>query len=92
MIDVMKIGGITGWLRASTLAHTQNLRMSSHLWPETSAQHLCCIPTAHWLEYTDWWNVVLQEPLQIQNGMAFTDGAIGTGGSWNEEIISRYLI
>jgi len=92
MIDVMKIGGITGWLRASTLAHTHNLRMSSHLWPETSAQLLCCTPTAHWLEYTDWWNVVLQEPLQIQNGMAFTEGATGTGVSWNEEIISRYLI
>jgi mandelate racemase len=59
MPDVMKIGGVTGWLRAAALAHARGIPVSSHLWPELSARLLCCTPTAHWLEYTDWWNPIL---------------------------------
>src|SRR5512137_2745974 len=79
MPDVMKIGGVTGWLRAAALASTRGLPMSNHLWPEISARLLCCTPTAHWLEYTDWWNPVLAEPLRVENGFAVVDDAAGTG-------------
>ena len=54
MVDVMKIGGVTGWLHASSLAAAHGIPLSSHLWPEVSAQLLCATPTAHWLEYADW--------------------------------------
>jgi mandelate racemase len=90
MPDVMKIGGVTGWLRAATLAHAKGLRMSNHLWPEISARLLCCTPTAHWLEYADWWNPVLAEPLSVENGTAIVGDAIGTGVDWNEEAVSRF--
>jgi hypothetical protein len=46
---LMKIGGVTGWLRAAALAHARGTTLSSHLWPELSARLLCCTPTAHWL-------------------------------------------
>jgi mandelate racemase len=90
MPDVMKIGGVTGWLRAAALAHAKGLRVSSHLWPEISARLLCCTPTAHWLEYADWWNPILREPLQIENGCALITDAIGTGVEWNEGAIGRF--
>jgi mandelate racemase len=80
MFDVMKIGGVTGWLRASALAATHGLRVSSHLWPEISAQLLSVTPTAHWLEYADWWNPVLANPLRIENGMAIPGDPI----EWKE--------
>ena len=66
MPDVMKIGGVTGWLRAAALAQAEGVRVSSHLWPEISAQLLCVTPTAHWLEYADWWNPILSDPLTDQ--------------------------
>jgi mandelate racemase len=31
MLDVMKIGGVTGWLRAAALAQTKGIRLSNHL-------------------------------------------------------------
>ncbi len=89
MPDVMKIGGVTGWLRAATLAHAKGIRMSNHLWPEISARLLCCTPTAHWLEYADWWNPILAEPLHIEKGMAIVDDAVGTGVDWNEDAVRR---
>ena len=47
MPDVMKIGGVTGWMRAAALAEAYSIPLSNHLWPEMSAQLMCAIPTAH---------------------------------------------
>jgi mandelate racemase len=92
MPDVMKIGGVTGWLRAAALAQARGIRVSNHLWPEISAQLLCLTPTAHWLEYADWWNPILSEPLQIDNGMALVGSATATGVSWNEAAVTQFSI
>src|SRR6188472_4210583 len=90
MPDVMKIGGVTGWLRAAALASPDGIRLSNHLWPEISAQLLAVTPTAHWLEYADWWNAVVQEPLVIENGVAAGYGENpGSGIDWNEATIDR---
>jgi mandelate racemase len=91
MLDAMRIGGVTGWLRAAALAETHGLPVSSHLWPEISAQLFCVTPTAHWLEYADWWNPILAEPLRIERGLAVPGGAAGTGVEWNEAAVSRCL-
>ena len=90
MPEVMKIGGVTGWMRAAALAQAKGIPVSNHLWPEISAQLLCCAPTAHWLEYSDWWNPILADPLRIENGLALTDGAIGSGVDWNEAAVQRF--
>ena len=90
MPDVMKIGGVTGWMRAAALGEVHGIRLSSHLWPEVSAQLLCVTPTAHWLEYVDWWNSVLLEPLRVEKGLACLEGATGSGVEWAEEAVSRY--
>ncbi len=90
MIDVMKVGGVTGWLRAASLAQSQGLLMSNHLWPEISVRLLCCTPTAHWLEYADWWNPILAEPLRVEKGMAIVGDSIGSGVSWNEDAVERF--
>jgi mandelate racemase len=92
MPDVMKIGGVTGWLRAASLAQVHGLQVSSHLWPEVSARLLCCTPTAHWLEYADWWNPILAEPLHVEKGLAIVDDAIGTGVTWNEDAVRRFAV
>ena len=92
MPDLMKVGGVTGWLRASAIAQAENIPLSNHLWPEISAQLLCATPTAHWLEYADWWNPILAEPLRIEGGMAIVEGTIGSGLAWNEAAVGRYAI
>jgi mandelate racemase len=89
MPDVMKIGGVTGWLRASAIAAARGLRVSNHLWPEISAQLLAVTPTAHWLEYADWWNDVMREPLVIRDGRTDISGVSGSGVDWNEPAIAK---
>jgi mandelate racemase len=91
MPDAMKIGGVTGWLRAAALAETAGLPISSHLFPEVSAHLLAASPTCDWLEYVDWANPILQAPLQIQNGCAVISDAHGSGVQWDEANVERYL-
>ncbi len=92
MLDVMKIGGVTGWIRAAALGEAHGIPLSNHLWPEISAQLLCATPTAHWLEYADWWNPVLADPLRIEQGSAVVDGVEGSGIAWNEQAVSRFAV
>ena len=92
MPDVMKIGGVSGWLRAAALAQTKGIRVSNHLWPEISAQLLCVTPTAHWLEYADWWNPILAEPLCVVGRHDERGGTLGTGVAWNEAAVQRYSV
>jgi mandelate racemase len=89
MLDVMKIGGVTGWMRGAALAHARDIPISSHLWPELSAQLLSATPTAHWLEYAEWWNPILREPLVIEHGVARPAQSPGTGVAWNEQAVAR---
>jgi mandelate racemase len=90
MPDVERIGGISGWQRAAALAAQAALPMSSHLYPEISAQLLAVTPTAHWLEYVDWMNPLLEEPLRIVDGKAIPSERPGLGLVWNDAIVRRY--
>jgi len=92
MVDAMKIGGVTGWLRAAALAETSGLPLSSHLFPEISAHLLAVTPTSHWLEYVDWANPILEEPLEIENGYATVADAPGIGISWDRDAVRRYSV
>jgi mandelate racemase len=77
-------------MRAVALAQARNVRVSNHLWPEISAHLLSVTPNAHWLEYVDWFNPVLAQPLVVEKGMAVCAEEPGSGIAWNEAAVERY--
>ena len=89
MPDVMKIGGVTGWLKAAALAEAASLPVSSHAFVEASAHLLAVTPTAHWLEVLDKARPILQRPALIENGMVTPQGP-GLGMEWDEAAVARY--
>jgi mandelate racemase len=90
MPDLERIGGVSGWQRAAGLAAERGIGMSSHLYPEVSAHLLAVTPTAHWLEYVDWANALLDQPLRIVEGEAVLDTRPGNGLDWNPDAVRRY--
>jgi len=92
MPDLDRIGGVTGFMQAAALAVARGIEMSSHLFPEVSAHLLAATPTAHWLEYMDWANPILAEPLKIVDGCARPSDRPGNGLVWNPDAIARYKI
>jgi mandelate racemase len=91
MPDLMKVGGVTGWMRVAAQAEAASIPMSSHLFAEASAHMIAVTPTAHWLEVLDLGRAILAEPIQIKDG-AVTARGPGLGLSWNEAAVAKYSV
>ena len=92
MPDFMRIGGITGWLRAAAVAGAAGVPMSSHLYPEVSAHMLRVTETAHWLEWQDWADPVLQKPYEVRDGLLHIPDVPGIGLEWDEDAVAAHQI
>lgn len=92
MPDIMKIGGVTGWQRASALAQQFSLPVSSHLFQEFSAHLLAVTPGAHWLERLDIAGAILEPTLRFENGNAIIPDLPGAGIVWKESEVARYSV
>src|SRR5258708_36939519 len=84
----MRIGGVTGWLRAAAIAGAVGIPMSTHLYPEVAAHVMRVTETAHWLEWQDWADPVLQKPYEIRDGLLHIPDVPGVGLEWNEEAVA----
>ena len=92
MPDLERIGGVTGWLRAAELAEQHGIKMSSHLFPEISAHLMTATPTRHFLEYVDWADRIVCEPLKIVDGKAIVPSRPGNGMVWDQKAVERYRV
>jgi mandelate racemase len=92
MPDLCRIGGVTGWQQAASLATATGIKLSSHLFPEVSSHLLAITPTQHWLEFVDWAAPILAEPLQVIDGTVTPSSRPGTGISWNQDEVKRYQV
>lgn len=89
MLDIMKIGGVTGWLRAAGQAEAASLPVSSHIFVEASAHVLAVTPTAHWIEHLDLAGAILAEPCEVVDGTIAARGP-GLGIAWDEAAVARH--
>jgi mandelate racemase len=92
MPDLMRIGGVTGWLRAAALAVAWGIDMSTHLYPEVSSHLMRVTPTAHWLEWQDWASPVLAHPFPVKDGLIHPRDVPGNGLEWDEEAVRRHAV
>ena len=91
MPDLMKIGGITGWMMVAGMASAASMPVSSHIFIEASSHVLPVTPTCHWLEFMDFGVNILAEPYTVVDGKVTPRGP-GLGIRWNEDAVARYAI
>jgi mandelate racemase len=84
MPDFMRIGGVSGWLRAAAIAGAAGVPVSTHLYPEVAAQVMRVTETAHWLEWQNWADPILLKPYEVKDGLLHIPNVPGTGLEWNE--------
>lgn len=92
MPDCMRIGGVTGWLRAAAIAGAAGIPMSTHLYPEVAAHLMRVTETAHWLEWQDWADPILQNPYEIKSGSLHIPSDPGVGLEWDEDNVAANLV
>lgn len=89
MLDVMKIGGVTGWRAAAGMALAASMPISSHLFIEVSAHVMAATPNAYLIEFIDVASAVLETPYEVADG-GLTPRGPGFGMEWNEAAVTRY--
>lgn len=92
MPDLMRIGGVSGWLRAAAIAGAAGIPMSTHLYPECAAHLMRVTDTAHWLEWQDWADPILAAPFERKAGELVVPDRPGTGIEWDEAAIGRFAL
>ena len=92
MPDFMRIGGVTGWLRAAAIAGGAGIPVSTHLYPEVAAHMMRVTETAHWLEWQDWADPILTTPYKMKDGLLQVPDIPGIGLEWDEDAVEAHLV
>lgn len=92
MPDILRIGGVTGWMRLAEVAKQTATPFSSHLSPDYSVHLMSATPTGRWLEFMDWGHDVLDDPLTPMGGFARPAERPGAGMEWNEAALTSYEV
>src|SRR5262249_32635600 len=68
MIDLLRVGGITQWMKVAGMAEVFNLPVVSHLVPEMHVHLVAAIPNGLTVEYMPWTLKLFEETPAIENG------------------------
>ena len=90
MPDLMRIGGVTGWLQAAAVAYVAGVPSPPTCTPEVSAHLMRVTPTRHWLEWQDWADPVLARPFGVHDGTLLVPDVPGDGLEWDEDAVTHY--
>src|SRR6516165_4578222 len=92
MIDLVRVGGITQWLKVAGLAEAFNLPVVSHLIPEVHVHLIGAIPNGLTFEYMPWLMPLFEAVPQQQNGELLMPTAPGLGLKFNKATLDRYRV
>ena len=90
MIDVLRAGGITQWLKIAGMAQAFNLPVVSHLIPEIHVHLIAAIPNGLTVEYMPWSGNLFEEVPLPQNGELVVPDKPGLGLEFSSDAIRRY--
>ncbi|MBV9861590.1 MAG: mandelate racemase/muconate lactonizing enzyme family protein [Alphaproteobacteria bacterium] len=90
MIDLVRVGGITQWMKVAGMAEAFNLPVVSHLIPEVHVHLIGAIPNGLTVEYMPWLMPMFKEVPRQQNGELAMPTAPGLGLDFDQATLDRY--
>ncbi len=90
MIDVLRAGGITGWLKIAGMAQAFNLPVVSHLLPEVHVHLISAIPNGLTVEYMPWSGALFQEVPFMKDGALEVPQKPGLGLEFDSRALARF--
>src|SRR6266850_5222884 len=92
MIDLLRVGGITQWMKVAGMAEAFNLPVVSHLVPEIHVHLIAAIPNGLTVEYMPWTLRLFEETPALQNGQLVVPSKPGLGLAFDQAALKRYQI
>ena len=62
MIDLVRVGGITQWMKVAGMAEAHNIPVVSHLIPEVHVHLIAAVPNGEIVEYMPWCRNLFENP------------------------------
>ena len=92
MIDLLRVGGITQWMKVAGMAEAFNLPVVSHLIPEIHLHLVAAIPNGLTVEYMPWTLRLYEETPALDNGQLVVPQKPGLGLKFDAATIQRYQV
>ena len=92
MIDVLRVGAISQWMKVAGMAEAFNLPVVSHLVPEIHVHLIAAIPNGLTVEFMPWTLRLWQETPQPQDGHLVVPQKPGIGLEFDRAAIERYQV
>jgi L-alanine-DL-glutamate epimerase-like enolase superfamily enzyme len=90
MIDLLRVGGVTQWMKVAGMAEAFNKPVASHLLPEIHVHLVAAAPNGLVVEYMPWtWRLFDNPPLPIKGEMSVPTAA-GLGLSFAPGLFEKY--
>jgi L-talarate/galactarate dehydratase len=90
MIDLIRVGGITQWMKVAGMAEAFNLPVVSHVIPEIHSHLVAAVPNGLTVEYMGWMLRLFDGVAAIDNGELVLSDRPGLGLAFNQETINRF--
>jgi L-alanine-DL-glutamate epimerase-like enolase superfamily enzyme len=90
MVDVLRAGGISQWVKIAGMAEAFNLPVVNHLAPEISVHLVAAVPNGLTVEYMPWSSKLFKEVPQPVNGQLTVPNKPGLGLEFDPEALKRY--
>lgn len=92
MPDLMRMGGVTEWMKAAHTCESFGIPVTPHLFMEHSAHLAAACPNAVWQEYQPWWQPIMAAPLTVEDGALQLTDRPGFGIELNNSAVDRYRV
>jgi L-talarate/galactarate dehydratase len=92
MIDLMRVGGITGFRSAAAIAEVSDVPVVSHLLPELYGQLIGSIPHGRWVEGMPWTAQLFANPPEVRDGRMILRETPGHGLELDASFVSAHRI
>jgi L-alanine-DL-glutamate epimerase-like enolase superfamily enzyme len=90
MIDLIRVGGITQWMKVAGMAEAFNLPVVSHVIPEIHSHLVAAVPNGLTVEYMGWMLKLFDGVAALEGGELLLSDRPGLGLSFNQETVSRF--
>ncbi|HYA28454.1 MAG TPA: mandelate racemase/muconate lactonizing enzyme family protein [Acidobacteriota bacterium] len=91
MIDLIRVGGISNWMKVAAMAEAFNLPVVSHLLPEIHVHLVSAIPNGLTVEYMPWSFRLFEEVPVPVNGELIVPTKPGLGLEFSRDL-HRYVV
>jgi L-alanine-DL-glutamate epimerase-like enolase superfamily enzyme len=90
--DLIRVGGITEWMRIAAIADAFGIKMAPHFVMEISVEAQCAVQNNFFVEYIPWFQSCFKKPVKVENGHVYSRTEPGLDLEFSEEALARYQV